>query len=170
MKRARIEIQFALTEPFCYFGGSDDLTRSVADNQEQLLLILISIRYNLLVVKHFRETGTQIIQMGLNPVRLQSLRNQRGLSQRELARLSGLGETQIHKYENGQSDPSSTNLSLIADQLNVSSDYLLGRTDVPNGYAGDGTLSDEERTIIETFRRERWSGIARLSVEKLSDQ
>ena len=108
--------------------------------------------------------------MGLKPDRLQTLRMQRGLSQRELARLAGIGETQIHKYEKGESDPSAKNLALIADQLNVSSDYLLGRTDMPNGLLGDMTFSDEELTIIDAFRRERWRGITRIVAENMSDR
>jgi len=109
-------------------------------------------------------------EMGLKPDRLQAFRIQRGLSQRELARRSGIGITQIHKYEKGESDPSAKNLALIADQLHVSGDYLLGRTDLPNGMAGEGTLSEEEVAIVNIFRREKWQGIARLIVEKMSER
>jgi transcriptional regulator with XRE-family HTH domain len=106
--------------------------------------------------------------MGLRIERLRILREQKGLSQRELARLCGLSATQIYKYENNQSDPTSTSLTMMADQLDVSTDYLLGRTDDPRGHMGDGQVSDEERTMIEIFRREGWPGVIRLGGERLS--
>jgi len=106
--------------------------------------------------------------MGLQVQRLRILREQRGLSQRELARLCGLSATQIHKYENNQSDPTSSNLANIAEVLVVSSDYLLGKTDEPRGHFGDGQLDEDERTMLNTYRREGWQGVARLSVEHLS--
>ncbi|MHB8629413.1 MAG: helix-turn-helix domain-containing protein [Aggregatilineales bacterium] len=106
--------------------------------------------------------------MTLRTDRLRTLREQHGWSQRELARFCGLGTTQIFKYENGYSDPSSTNLELIATQLNVSVDFLLGRTDNPRSYLGDEVISGDERIMIDVFRREGWSGVARLSVERLS--
>src|SRR5258706_2829287 len=100
--------------------------------------------------------------------RLKSLREQRGLSQRELARLCGLGEIQINKYENGLSDPSSTNLTAIARQLEVSTDYLVGLTDDPHLLVREPELNPDERVVLETFRREWWSGVIRLGAERLS--
>jgi transcriptional regulator with XRE-family HTH domain len=106
--------------------------------------------------------------MALRTDRLRALREQHEWSQRELARLCGLGVTMINKYENGESDPSATNLQLIADQLDVSADYLLGRTDDPRGHVGDGQMNDEERAVLEAFRREGWPGILRLGADRLS--
>ena len=34
--------------------------------------------------------------------------------------------------------------------------------------APDGTLSDEERIIVETFRREQWPGVIKLGAERLA--
>lgn len=106
--------------------------------------------------------------MALHVERLRTLREQKGLSQRELARLCGLSSPQIYKYENNQSDPTSTSLTAIADQLGVSTDFLLGRTDNPRGTLGDDMVTEEEKKMLEIFRREGWSGVARLSVERLS--
>lgn len=100
--------------------------------------------------------------------RLREYREKKGWSQRELARLCGLGETQIHKYEMGQSDPLSTTLKLIADQLHVSVDFLLGGTDDPLGHLGDSALSQEEKLMLETFRLSGWPGVIRLGGERLS--
>lgn len=109
-----------------------------------------------------------ITKIALRPDRLRKLREQQGLSQRGLARLCGLGEAQVNKYENGQFDPSSGYLKVIAEKLGVSTDYLLGVTDDPRGHFGDGTLNDDERDMLDTFRREGWTGVIRLGAERLA--
>jgi transcriptional regulator with XRE-family HTH domain len=100
--------------------------------------------------------------------RLRDLRERQGWSRRKLALLCGIGENQILKYERGENDPSALSLKLIAERLGVSIDYLLGATDDPRGHWGDNELDDNEKAVLETFRREGWLGIARLSVEKLA--
>jgi transcriptional regulator with XRE-family HTH domain len=105
--------------------------------------------------------------MGLRADRLRLLREHRGWSQRELARRCNLGDTQIHKYENEQSDPSSSNLSNIAEQLGVSADFLLGRTDDPYGHLNPSQATADERIMLDVYRREGWAGVIRLGAEKL---
>jgi len=100
--------------------------------------------------------------------RLRTIREQRGLSQRELARLCGIGETQINKYETGLSDPNVESLKLMAKELYVSTDYLLGITDDPRGHFGDGQLDEDERIIVNTYRRDGWTGVIHLGAERLS--
>src|SRR5258708_1673759 len=100
--------------------------------------------------------------MTLRVDRLQALREQKGWSQRELARRCSLGETMIRKYESTQTEPTTSSLKQIAEVLNVSSDYLIGITDEPRGHLGDGELNDDEQVILNTFRRDGWTGIVRL--------
>jgi transcriptional regulator with XRE-family HTH domain len=106
-------------------------------------------------------------EVALRTDRLRTLREQHGWSQRELARVCGLGETQISKYESGQSDPSSTNVKIIAQALEVSIDYLLGASDDPRGQFGQGELSAEERELLGAFRQDRWSGVMRLMADRV---
>ncbi len=106
--------------------------------------------------------------MSLLPERLQIARERRGFSQRELAKLCQLGINQINRYENGVTDPSATVLMSIAQTLGVSTDYLVGLVDDPKEQRYINELSPTEREMVETFRREGWSGVARLSVERLS--
>lgn len=61
--------------------------------------------------------------------RLSQLRNERSLSQKELAEHLGLGRTTIANYEQDTRFPNPKVLCNIADFFNVSIDYLLGRTD-----------------------------------------
>ncbi|SHJ13279.1 helix-turn-helix domain-containing protein [Desulfofundulus thermosubterraneus] len=70
--------------------------------------------------------------------RLAYLRNQRGLSQAELARLLHMGQSTIAMYEKNRRSPDNQSLKRLADFFGVSTDYLLGRTDRPYGTGGEG--------------------------------
>jgi transcriptional regulator with XRE-family HTH domain len=65
--------------------------------------------------------------------RLAYLRNQKGLSQAELARLLNMGQSTIAMYEKDRRHPDMDILRRLADFFGVSTDYLLGRTDRPYG-------------------------------------
>ena len=63
--------------------------------------------------------------------RLQSARHLRGLSQSELAEKAGLQPSAVSHFENGRRSPSFDNLKVLSNALEVSTDYLLGRTPTP---------------------------------------
>jgi transcriptional regulator with XRE-family HTH domain len=67
--------------------------------------------------------------------RLKAARDLRKFSQDELAERSGLQSSAISHFETGNRKPSFDNLKRLADALGVSTDYLLGRTNDPEGYA-----------------------------------
>ncbi|MCA1358725.1 helix-turn-helix transcriptional regulator [Bradyrhizobium sp. IC3069] len=69
------------------------------------------------------------------PDRLKSARDLRGLNQDQLAKRSGLQGSAISHFETGTRKPSFDNLRRLADALGVTTDYLLGRSDDPEGYA-----------------------------------
>ena len=106
--------------------------------------------------------------IALKADRLRVLREQHGWSKRELALMCGLGENQVLKYERGENDPSCMSLKLVAEKLDVSTDYLLGLTDSPRGHVGDDRLNEEEQAVLKMLRQEGWSGVIRLGAEKLS--
>ena len=63
-------------------------------------------------------------------IRVKQLREKTGLSQAKLAKmLGGVSQPVIARYEIGDCFPSYPVLIKIADYFNVSTDYLLGRTD-----------------------------------------
>jgi transcriptional regulator with XRE-family HTH domain len=66
--------------------------------------------------------------------RLKELRSEKQITQRELANLLRLSPSTIAMYETGQRMPDPEILQRIADFFGVSTDYLLGRTDIPNPY------------------------------------
>lgn len=65
-------------------------------------------------------------------IRLRTLRKERGLTQVELAQKIGIGNKTISDYEREISSPDIESLNLIANFFNVSTDYLLGKSDDRN--------------------------------------
>ena len=61
--------------------------------------------------------------------RLRSLRAERDLTQRTVARGIDIAERQYQFYEGGKNKPGYDILIALADFFNVSIDYLVGRTD-----------------------------------------
>lgn len=81
--------------------------------------------------------------------RLQGLRERRGLSQGELARLLKIHVTQVSKYERGLALPSAETIVLMTRVLQVSSDELL---------SGDASRSPEAPeirhvTLLDRFKK-----------------
>ena len=67
--------------------------------------------------------------------RLKELREESGLSLRELADRCGVSKSAIHLYELGKRKPKREVLEEISCLFNVDIDYLLGKTDVKNATA-----------------------------------
>ena len=63
--------------------------------------------------------------------RLRDLREDRDLTQRQLADLLHMKQPQYQRYESGERDISSELLIQLADYYGVSTDYILGRTNNP---------------------------------------
>ena len=61
--------------------------------------------------------------------RLKELRIEKGLSQRNLAQLTGFSQAAIARWENGLQSPTLENIYALAIYFNVSSDYLIGLED-----------------------------------------
>ncbi len=94
----------------------------------------------------------------LFPVRLKAARQLLQINQSDLADKTGLPPTSISHFEAGSRKPSFDNLRRLAEQLNVTADYLLGRVDEPTGLAGAGklarhaqNLSAEDMELAENF-------------------
>lgn len=80
--------------------------------------------------------------------RLRETREQRGISQTELAQRCNIGEKGIWRYENGQGDPSADILARIARELDTSADYLLGLAPIPQGKLNDSLRGDEKELLL----------------------
>ena len=77
-------------------------------------------------------------------IRLKELRKAVGVSQARFAiELGGVSQAVIARYGTGDIFPSYPILIKIADYFNVSTDYLLGRTDNPAGKIYEQTETKE---------------------------
>lgn len=63
--------------------------------------------------------------------RLKILRNKKNISPSQIAEYLGLTERAYRNYETNKSTPAFHALIKLADYLNVSLDYLVGRSDNP---------------------------------------
>jgi transcriptional regulator with XRE-family HTH domain len=85
--------------------------------------------------------------------RISERRRQLKLSQETLAFRIGTSQTQISRYERGENDPTGDVLVKIADALDTTTDWLLGRTDYADRpLRGKGDLDDIETEIIQMLR------------------
>ena len=63
--------------------------------------------------------------------RLKNLRTSRNLTQKQITDATGMTVTGYQNYESARRKPNFDAIIALADFFNVSTDYLLGRTDVP---------------------------------------
>ena len=61
--------------------------------------------------------------------RIRDLREDKDLTQTQIAKILGMSQTGYSKYETGENDLPSSILIKLADFYNVSVDYILNRTD-----------------------------------------
>ena len=61
---------------------------------------------------------------------LYKLRNEKGVTQKELASVLGVTIRTITNYENSSREPNIATLIALADYFDVSLDYLVGRSEV----------------------------------------
>lgn len=94
------------------------------------------------------------------PARLRAAREKRDLSQEELANRTGLQASAISHFETGGRKPSFDNLRRLAEALNVSTDYLLGRVTDMQALAGADAihryfdqLTSADQDMAEEFLR-----------------
>lgn len=66
--------------------------------------------------------------------RIRDLREDKDMSQKELAKTIGMSQTGYSKYETGENDIPTNILIKLAEFYNTSVDYLLGLTDISKPY------------------------------------
>ena len=65
------------------------------------------------------------------PIRLKELRQNKGVTQKAVSNDVGITDRAYYDFERGKSKPAFDTLRALADYFDVSTDYLLGRTDKP---------------------------------------
>ena len=66
--------------------------------------------------------------------RIRNMREDKDMSQTEVAKMLGMSQTGYSKYETGENDIPTAILIKLARFYNTSIDYLLGETDTPTRY------------------------------------
>ena len=66
------------------------------------------------------------------PNRLKELRKAKGVTHKTMVDYLGVGLRTYQHYEYGDREPNFETLTKLADYFEVSTDYLLGRSDNPN--------------------------------------
>ncbi|RDD76510.1 helix-turn-helix domain-containing protein [Lactiplantibacillus plantarum] len=99
--------------------------------------------------------------------RIKTISKERGYSIAEVERKAGISANYMYQWK--KRNPSPKALASVADVLNVSVDYLLGNTDIPEpstssddltknqkliAYSIDPDISDEERQAIINMVKE----------------
>lgn len=87
------------------------------------------------------------------PERLRAAREYRGLNQGELATRAGMQPSAISHFETGTRKPSFDNLRILADALDVSTDYLLGRVEEFKAFAGPDRLHRHYESLSASDRK-----------------
>lgn len=84
---------------------------------------------------------------------LKGLREEKNVTQKEVANACDVSPTCICQLENGSRNPTGTTLKALSEYFNVSVDYLLDRNDdFKLGIIPNDTFTAEERELIENFR------------------
>lgn len=83
--------------------------------------------------------------------RLIQLRKEKGLLQGELAKVLNIEQAAVSHWENGRRTPDNDMLMTLANYFDVSTDYLLGRSENRNPSNGlyTKTITDEDGYSIE---------------------
>lgn len=96
--------------------------------------------------------------------RIALIRHQMGLSQAEFGELFDKATRTIASWESGERTPSFSTLSELASRLNVSVDYLLGRTDEKQKKQPAAESSELLEDIIARLRGLPDPALSRVSV------
>lgn len=58
------------------------------------------------------------------------MRNDSKMTQSQLAKLIGVHQSMIVRWESGECEPTVSNLFKLSEVFNCSADYLIGKTDI----------------------------------------
>jgi HTH-type transcriptional regulator, competence development regulator len=114
------------------------------------------------------------------PKRLKALRLQKKLTHQDMADFLGITRQGYSKYESGQSQPDIETINKLAEFFNVTTDYLLGRTELPYGYTKEAA-NEEENTLAKInqlikeygieqmgfFDIEKWKHLSEEEIEEI---
>lgn len=87
--------------------------------------------------------------------RLKSLRKNKKLTQSDMANMLGITRQGYAKYENDESEPDLATIDKLAEFFNVTTDYLLGRSDIMNPRLFENAgITNEEYLNLSAYQKE----------------
>lgn len=91
-------------------------------------------------------------------IRLREVRKAKRLSQTTVGNLAGCGQEKVSAYEIGKQQPRYTTLIHLADALQVSTDYLLGRIDDMDRKVELGDVLSKDEVDLEPIHKISMNG------------
>ncbi len=85
-------------------------------------------------------------------IRIKQLREEKHLSQQQLADKLNVTQSSVSKYEIGLAEPDTNSIIIMSKLFGVSADYLLGISDSRIGIASSD-LKEDETLILNDYRR-----------------
>lgn len=82
-------------------------------------------------------------------IRLKDARKSKGLKQQQVADYLGIAKITYARYEGGTREPDINTIVSLASYFDVTVDYLLGLTDIPNIYVTTG-VGQYDATVYTT--------------------
>lgn len=101
-------------------------------------------------------------------LRLKQLRKERNLTQAEIASIFSLGESTISFYESNKRTPDYELLQKMADFFDVTTDYLLGRSEIRNPYSKDASAVQETSLGSKYYLLDK-SGLPEEAIEQIDE-
>lgn len=86
---------------------------------------------------------------GLLGLRIKELRKEKGLRQSELATTLHVSQQAVGSWETGRTVPGADTLNVLADYFNVTTDYLLGRSEKKDDDTKTADIKDDD--VIFTY-------------------
>jgi len=99
--------------------------------------------------------------------KLKELRKKIGLTQSDIASQIGISRVGYTQYELGKREPDYETLKIIAGIFNVTVDYLLGMTELPNPQKL--IIPDELKNVRVAFHRGEFEDLTQDEVDKLAE-
>lgn len=85
--------------------------------------------------------------------KIKELRECKNLSQKEIATTIKTSQSNITRWENEESEPTSSNIIKLANYFQVTTDYLLGRTNDIGIIEIKNKLQPNEEEALSLFRK-----------------
>lgn len=103
---------------------------------------MIFVDYSQIVIYNISE---------VNKMRIKELRIQRNIQQKDLASALEIAANTLSQYETGKREPDQETLMKLADYFNVTTDYLLGRSESQEARAAENEKKPDDIGLEENI-------------------